>query len=465
MKWMIFLKIIVSFSIVLVACKSNKAPDTPVVPVGPDSGYFDNYTFWSSAQDPESDSVAIKFDWGDGKESDWSSFVVSSDTVFMTHFYGEPGIYEIRAKAKDIHNAESEWSESHILYIGTELLWSKEYGGYGDDYGYAIQKTIDNCYIIAGTTYSYGAADIYALKIDTNGTVVWEKTYGGNNDDFGYGVKVTGDGGFVIIGTTRSFGDENGDLYLLKIDPQGEMLWQKIYGGSGADYGYDIAIAADGFVLTGMTASYGAGSGDVWLVKTNHSGDTIWTKTFGGTQTDCGNSIQVCSDNGYIIAGYTFSFGSNGDIYLIKTSINGDTIWTKTYGTNKTDIANMIKPTSDNGYIIVGGNGNVYVLKIDSQGNLVWEKFYGSNYSDNGYAIEQLPDGKYLVVGQIATNGTDVYYLYLDGSGNILKERTYGDYDFECGRSLLVDGEYAVIAGYRNTSLLKYNVYVVKIKL
>ncbi|MEO0205355.1 MAG: hypothetical protein ABIL22_01620, partial [candidate division WOR-3 bacterium] len=399
-------------------------------------------------------------------ESNWSSLVGSGDTVAMSHFYNKEGRYEIRAKAKDIQNAESDWSEPHILNIGTEIFWTKEYGGNLDDYGYAITISLDNCYVIAGATNSYGAGgyDVYLIKIDTTGGIVWEKTYGGSGDDYGYSVRTMNDGGFIIAGMTKSFGDENGDLYLIKVDAQGNLVWQKNYGGAYADYGYDLTISPDGYAITGMTGSSGAGSGDVWLLKTNFNGDTVWTKTFGGIDLECGNSIQLCNDNGYIITGYTYSLGANGDVYLVKTDANGEVLWTRNYGGNGQDMGNMVKETADNGYVVVGGNGNVYVLKIDNSGNRVWEKTYGTNYTDNGYAIEQLSDGKYYVVGSAGVNGSDLYYLCLDEAGNLIKEKNYGDFQYEYGRFLLIDGSTAIIGGYRLNNLMRNNVYVIKIK-
>ncbi len=446
------------------ACKSNKAPEIPSIPNGPDSGAVDNYTFSAWANDPDDDSVSIKFAWGDGSESNWSPFVGSGDIVSMAHFYNKEGCYEIRAKAKDIHNAESDWSEPHFLNIGTEVLWTKEYGGYLDDHGYGIAKSQDNCYIIVGATKSYSAGgyDVYLIKIDTTGGIIWEKTYGGSLDDYGYSVKTTADGGFIIAGTTKSFGDENGDVYLIKTDNQGNSMWQKVFTFPLTDNGYDVDILQDGYVITGMLGS-NQGS-DMLLIRTNINGDTLWVKTYGGLDLDCGLSVKKCNDNGFIIAGYTYSFGNNGDIYLVRTDEAGNVIWTKTHGGTGTDIGNMVILTSDNGYLTVGGNGNVYTLKLDNNGNKVWERSYGTNYTDNGYAVEQSADGKYYIVGSAGINGSDLYYLTLDATGNQLKERTYGDYQYEYGRFLLLDGANAIIGGYRLNNLMRNNIYVIKVK-
>lgn len=463
---LLILYIVLNFVYLGIGCKSNKPPEIPVIPAGPDSGYIDNYTFVTFSDDPDGDSIAIKFDWGDGDESAWSNFVESGDTVSIVHFYGEIGNYAIKAKAKDIHDKESEWSGVHILKIGSDLLWTKDIGGPGDDYGYSIQPTPDNHYIIAGATNSYGAGgfDIYLIKIDSMGNVIWEKTFGGSGDDYGYAVKNTGDGGYIIVGKSISFGAVNNDVYLVKTDALGNMVWQKTYGGINTDYGYDVDVTTNGYIITGMTSSSGAGSGDVWLIRTDLNGDTIWTKTFGGAELDCGNSIKVTDDNGYIIAGYTYSFGRGSDVYLVKTDSNGDTLWTKTYGTGAYDIGNMVRQTTDNGYIVVGGNGNVYIIKIDNLGNLVWEKTYGSTHTDYGYGVEQLSGSGYLIIGYIMTDNIDVYYLKIDAGGNKIKEQFYGDWQYNYGYSLaLTPDEGCIIAGYTKTNIFKSNVYIIRV--
>uniref|UniRef100_A0A7V3VTS5 PKD domain-containing protein n=1 Tax=candidate division WOR-3 bacterium TaxID=2052148 RepID=A0A7V3VTS5_UNCW3 len=220
--------------------------------LGPDSTeymdkYYNSYNKYyklstsSSTQDPDGDSISIKFDWGDGNESNWSPFVYSGDTVSMIHFYEKMGSYEIRAKVKDIHNSESDWSEPHILKIDTDVYWIREIGGSGDDYGYSIQKTMDNCYIIVGATTSYGAggSDVYLIKFDPSGAVIWERTYGGNYDDYGYEVKYKNDGGYIMVGMTKPFGDEN------KVDARGNILWTRTYGGAGCDISNMIKRTSD----------------------------------------------------------------------------------------------------------------------------------------------------------------------------------------------------------------------------
>jgi len=145
--------------------------------------------------------------------------------------------------------------------------------------------------------------NLFAQGPDT----LWTRTYGGVNVDYGLSVQQTSDGGYIVAGYTRSFGEEGTDVYLIKTDANGDTIWTKTYGGARDDIGYSVQQTCDdGYVITGYTKSFGAGGPDIYLIKTNATGDTVWTKTYGGNRSDVGNSVQQTSDSGYIVAGYTW---------------------------------------------------------------------------------------------------------------------------------------------------------------
>jgi hypothetical protein len=154
----------------------------------------------------------------------------------------------------------------------------------------------------------------------------WWRTYGGTGDDDGGSVKQTSDGGYIVAGLTESFGAGNWDVYLIKTSASGDTLWTKTYGGPNYDWGSSVQQTSDGgYIITGTTESFGAGNGDVYLIKTNISGDTLWTRTYGGADDELGCSVQQTSDGGYIVASTTYSFGAgSADVYLIKTDANGN---------------------------------------------------------------------------------------------------------------------------------------------
>jgi len=212
-----------------------------------------------------------------------------------------------------------------------QTSWWRTYGGTGYDEGYSVQQTADGCYIITGFTESFGVgtpetANVYLIKTNTSGDTLWTRTYGGRDDDWGYSVQQTADGGYVIAGTTFSFGAGNLDVYLIKTDASGDALWTRTYGGSDCDEGYSVQQTADGsYIIAGYSASFGTGDdNDVYLIKTDASGDTAWTRTYGGTNYEEGRSVQQTQDGGYIVAGITRSFGAGlSDVYLIKTDSLG----------------------------------------------------------------------------------------------------------------------------------------------
>ena len=247
-----------------------------------------------------------------------------------------------------------------VCVSNAQTTFQKTFGGlnWEADYGTSVQQTADGGYIIAGYTESFGSGlkDVYLTRTDSEGDILWTKAYGGSGDDYGNSVQQTADGGFIIAGYTMSFGAGLNDVYLIRTDANGDLLWSKTIGGSDEDYGYNVVQTSDGgFIITGETWSFGAGGSDAYLVRTDSSGSVLWTKTFGGSNDDFGNSIQRTADGGYIITGQTSSFGAGGyDVYLIKTNSTGDTLWTKALGESGLEIGNSIRQTTDDGYIITG---------------------------------------------------------------------------------------------------------------
>jgi hypothetical protein len=275
-----------------------------------------------------------------------------------------------------------DWHTYDLKYAWLEpgtvdTLWTKTYGGSSYDYGSSVQQTTDGGYIIGGKTYSYGPntpnyGNAYLIKTDSLGNTIWTGNYnGGSNQDICYSVQQTTDGGYILVGYSWGYLYGYDDVFLVKTDSLGNMLWQKAYGGSINDEGKSVQLTTDGgYVITGRAnGPVWTEGGDVYLIKTDSMGNALWTKTYGGDSTDEGNSVQQTADGGYIIAGYTKSYGAGShDFYLLKTDSIGDTIWTKTYGGDTSDVAQSVKQTIDGGYIITGytksfgaGESNVYL--------------------------------------------------------------------------------------------------------
>jgi len=211
-----------------------------------------------------------------------------------------------------------------VSFSHAQQRWERNYGGTGDDFGYSVQQTSDGGYIIAGYTWSFGNEyQVYLIKTNASGDTLWTKTYGYPTWDWGYSVQQTSDGGYIIAGWTPWVGPEV-QVYLIKTNASGDTLWTRTYGGTGDDEGACVHQTGDGgYIIAGVTASFGTG-GDAYLVKTNASGDTLWTRTYGGGNVDYGYSVQQTLDGGYIVAGHTLSSGAGGyDVYLIKTDASG----------------------------------------------------------------------------------------------------------------------------------------------
>lgn len=318
--------------------------------------------------------------------------------------------------------------------------WSKTFGGASRDYGESVQQTSDGGYIITGHTDSYGAGeeDVYLIKTDINGIEQWSKTFGSASYDRGFSVRQAHDGGYIIAGYTDSI-DDSRDIYLIKVDADGNELWTNTFEGSyyGENYGYSVQQTSDGgFIISGSIASAGLFN-DSCLIKTDENGIEQWRNSFSGDMY-CSTFVQQTIDGGFILAGYDGMPATMGWLYsmcpvLIKTDANGNDIWVNHLscgGYGYYDSANSVQQTSDDGYIVAGytqfyGNGgyDVYLIKTDSNGDEIWSKAFGGTSSDYGCSAQQTFDGGYVVAGytkSYGAGGYDVYLIKTDANGNLI---------------------------------------------
>ena len=229
-----------------------------------------------------------------------------------------------------------------------------------------------------------------------------------------------------------------------------DTLWTKTYGGSNNDSSTCIRQTTDGgYIIFGNTDSEGNDMNDLWLIKTDENGNLTWDVTFGGDQNDYSIIGQQTSDGGFIIVGTAESFG-NGmqDFWLIKTDENGNEEWNQTYGTEENDRAQYVEQTADGGYILTGGTGNYeddhqdfWLIKIDENGNVEWDQTYGGTGNEKAYSVHQNPDGSYILSGRTDSFGNGAFDMWLiktDEFGNELWNRTFGGTENENAYSMQI---------------------------
>ena len=313
---------------------------------------------------------------------------------------------------------------SAVLAQAPDTLWTRVYGGTADDWSYDIVQADDGNYVLAGSTKSFGAnpttGNAHILKIDDNGDTLWTKAYGGTSGEDVDAVQQTGDGGYILAGYTSSTGAGGADFYLLKLDADGNEEWSRAYGGSSHEEARALQQTDDGgYVIAGYTRSFGDNVPtfeNFYVVKTDADGDTLWTRAYGGAGAEIAYGIEQNADGEYYVAGYTASYGSGGlDAWLVKLNANGDTIWTRTYGGLGPEEAAALTPTSDGGYALAGvsssftpGIKECYLVKVDAEGTSQWSRHYGGADHDQAYSVEQTYDGGFILVGTTKSYGPGV---------------------------------------------------------
>ncbi len=382
----------------------------------------------------------------------------------MSHFF-TTNDHSIDNNREDFFEKKSDLNYYDNRSRDVDTLWTKTFGGTDIEFGYSVQQTTDGGYIIAGNKYPpYGAGDhdIIIIKTDSSGDTLWTNIYGGDGDEAANDIRQTADGGYIITGYVNN-GDS--DLLLLKTDSAGNIIWSQSYGSTGSERGFSIEPTIDdGYIIAGNTNSYGAGGYDIWLVKTDALGDTLWTKTFGGVIGDYGYCVKQTNDNGYIITGCTKSFGAGiRDVWLIKTDSSGNEQWNQTFGGTENDVGMYVQQTTDDGYIITGrsnsycayGGNDLYLIKTDENGNSLWAKTFGGTGYDSaaGYCVQQVIGG-YIVAGWLDTddgidNNGDVWLIKTNPSGESLWTKTINgnendSYDIARSIQQTTDGGYIV---------------------
>src|SRR5665648_412109 len=321
--------------------------------------------------------------------------------------------------------------------LSKEFVWEKNYGGIQADISAEIILSGEKNFIIVGETNSKGAGnnDAWILKLDEEGNILWDKTYGGEKNDGAFSIVEAEDHSYIICGYTWSKGKGKDDGWVFKIDQNGKVLWERTFGDNSTDTLFSIIKSKDGdYVAVGRTNSKGPGNSDAWVLKLDEEGNVLWDKTYGGEENDGAFSIVEVEDHSYIICGYTWSKGKGKDDgWVFKIDQNGKVLWERTFGKGDRDRLYSLIEDHDKGYVAVGyadrvfcslcsEQGYVWVIKMDETGEQVWEKKFGGSTYDIAYDLIQHKEGGYVIVAKTKDKLKETsvaWLLKLDQKGNI----------------------------------------------
>ncbi|MBD3168396.1 MAG: T9SS type A sorting domain-containing protein [candidate division Zixibacteria bacterium] len=373
-------------------------------------------------------------------------------------------------------------SFSQLFAAPGDIIWTKTYESDAEQHPSSLTKTSDGGYIIGGYTGHYGVGTCYdgwLVKTDANCDTIWTRTYGGDSTDVVNWAEQTSDGGYFAVGYTKTYGAGQEDAWLIKTDSNGDSLWTKTYGGWNHEYIVHGQQTSDGgYILTGYTYSFGTNNySDVWLLKTDQNGDTLWTKTYGDSTWESGDFVRQTADGGYLIGATAFWDTEDCDMWLIRTDANGDTLWTRTYGDDDyRERLYSLDVTSDGGYIMTSQThdwyeelgSDLYIVRTDSNGDSLWSKTYSKNEYFVPYSIKQTTDGGYAVTGYTGSNDPyefDIFVLKTDANGDTLWSRTYDRDLDDYGINILEtdDGELLVLASIGSFDSSTSNPYFLKL--
>ena len=329
--------------------------------------------------------------------------------------------------------------------------WKKSFGGTGDDKGYELVQDKEGNYLIIGQTSSIGNGedDVLLLKVNSKGEEIWQKAYGGPYNDRGFSLAAAKDGGYILTGRTELIEDESADVYLIRTDADGNLLWEQNFGGADIEIGEGVIEASDGsIIIVGENQSDAIPnpnspnniSSDVYFIKTNAFGELLIEKTFGNVEEDKAFDVVETADGNFALTGMT---NARRDLYLLMLDKNGEELWSKSYGGSMFDeVGYSILTTADGGFLIGGvkeitrTTSQMYLVKTDSQGALEWDRLFGSLGLDFGRSIALTPDGGYVLAGEFDINNApnrtsllplyDMYLVKTDGEGNVFNNTIRG---------------------------------------
>ncbi len=330
------------------------------------------------------------------------------------------------------------------------IEWDRTFGGPDSDWAYAMTGTRDGGLVTAGRTESKGAGreDVWIVRVDGSGTLVWDRTFGGGAIDRARAIVETRDGGLAIAGATESKGEGEYDAWVIKLDADGALMWDHTFGGDATDWASALVETRNGDLAVGAyTQATSDEEFDFWVLKLNSDGALLWDRTFGGAKIDWANAIAELQDGSLAVAGHTESKGAGGaDMWLLKLDVQGNLLWDRTFGGVGRDFATAVGDTRDGGLIVAGPiesestKVDIRVVKLNTQGDVVWDHTFGGGDDDWVRAVMETKDGGHAAAGyRMSDDGGlyDAWVLKLDRNGALLWDQTYGSAANEWARALI----------------------------
>jgi hypothetical protein len=381
------------------------------------------------------------------------------------------------------------------------LAWQKSLGGSGNDMFFDVLQTADGGYVAAGLTSSndgdvsgsHGDFDGWVLKVDGNGNKLWQTALGSAFTDQFYAITTSPDGGYVVAGDNRfTDGNTTGktlyDVWVVKLNANGNQVWSKSFGSTKDDLAYNIINTADGgYLVSGSTfgkdgdVSANHGDEDIWLLKIDGNGNKVWERSFGGSAFDEMGYVALAADGGYFLVGTTHSndgdvngFRGVSDVLVVKLDVNGNKLWSKTFGGSQDDNVEAVIATKDGGCALTGStysndgdiSGNhgaldCWVLKLDNSGQKMWSSVLGGSAYDDGMSLVTLPDGGYMVSiysnstdGDVTGNhgSVDVWAVKLNSNGKKLWQKSFGSTTMDWASSIITTADGGILFAGKSTS-------------
>ena len=375
---------------------------------------------------------------------------------------------------------------------GPRDTWEVAIGGPGSDVATSLQIAPDGGYLLAGYTDAKGkpapkggdrkagargGTNGWLVRLDANGNKLWEKFYGGAKDDRIEALLHTVDGGYIAVGATRSKGKGDWDFWVLRLDANAELLWEKVYGGSGADIARGVVALRDGgFAIAGTTASKSKdNSPRAWIIKIDAKGKKIWERVIGEGRGVRVNALALTGEGGFILAGSNARSKRGANFWVARLSPSGKRLWRYTTGGRARDVAHAVLATRDGGFVIAGetasrgyGKGDAFLIKLNAKGKRRWARVYGGRAPDAALALALGPKGSYVLAGFTASKGAggrDLWVAKISAKGGKQWERTHGGAGSESAVAVLALAKGGlVIAGSTDSKGAgKQDVWVLKL--